>query len=413
MNNWKTYTLGKLVDIRRGASPRPVMDPKYFGGSIPWIKIGDATATPSRFIDSTKEFVTEAGKDKSVFLTKGSLVFSNSGSAAIPFILGMDGCIHDGWISFSNYNGINKLFLFYWLKTNTKYIRNLATGSVFINLNTTMVKDFKILLPSIEEQQHIAQILGSFDDKIELNLEINKTLEEMAIAFYKEWFVDFGPFKDGEFVDLELGPIPKGWEIISLSDIVQINNKSYKPFNYPENEFFHYSIPAFDEKNYPKIEFGKDIASNKTFINDKVILVSKLNPRIRRIWTVIPEDHYISFSSTEFINFQPRNIIDWGYINCYLRNELFYNEFLSHATGTTGSRQRVSPKETLNFKIILPQDQIRERFNDLSAPIFKLIVRNINENQDLIAIRDYLLPKLISGEVKVKNITRQTTTTAG
>jgi len=203
-------------------------------------------------------------------------------------------------------------------KKFTEWAMEGNTGTRMPRADWQALRKKMVLLPdNLNEQHSIAEILSSLDDKIELNLEMNKTLEEMAIAIYKEWFVDFGPFRDGEFVDSELGPIPKWGEVVNLSDIIQINNKSHKPFEFPTEKFFHYSIPAFDKGNYPKIEFGKDIASNKTSLNDEVILVSKLNPRIRRIWTVIPEDHYISFSSTEFINFQPKNIIDWGYIKYY------------------------------------------------------------------------------------------------
>jgi len=397
MNDWSKYKLGEVCDIIMGQSPKGNTY-NYIGNGLPLL---NGPTEFNEFHPIPKQCTIDPRKTANIndilFCVRGSTT-GRMNFADQPYAIGR------GIAAIRGKNNYTTKFIKYLIDYNLDQLLNITSGSTFPNLSKNDLFYFEALVPSSKVANTIASILSSLDDKIELNLEINKTLEEMVMAIYKEWFVNFGPFRDGEFVDSELGPIPKGWEVISLSDIVQINNKSYKPFNYPENEFFHYSIPAFDERNYPKIEFGKDIASNKTFINDKVILVSKLNPRIRRIWTVIPEDHYISFSSTEFINFQPRNIIDWGYINCYLRNELFYNEFLSHATGTTGSRQRVSPKETLNFKIILPQDQIRERFNDLSAPIFKLIVRNINENQDLIATRDYLLPKLTSGEIRVKEV---------
>jgi type I restriction enzyme S subunit len=171
-NDWKLVHLEDICRIRRGASPRPVGAPKYFGGLIPWIKIADATAEQGRWLSSTKEFVTEAGRDQSVFLKRGSLILSNSGTTGKPKFLAIDGCIHDGWLAFDEFSYISPLFLFYLLISHTDYLTHIADGSVQKNLNTGILKRLQVALPPLEEQQAIAHILGTLDDKIELNQQM-------------------------------------------------------------------------------------------------------------------------------------------------------------------------------------------------------------------------------------------------
>jgi type I restriction enzyme S subunit len=160
----------------------------------------------------------------------------------------------------------------------------------------------------------------------------------MAQALYKYWFVDFGPFRDGEFVDSELGPIPKGWEVVKLGDVVSIGSRTINLQNYPDEGFLHFSIPAFDAGRMPAIERGKQILSGKTLVDSNRVLVSKLNPRIYRVWTVFALKDQRAISSTEYINYIPKRSETWAFVNCYVRHERFINEFCSHATGTTGSR---------------------------------------------------------------------------
>lgn len=216
-NEWKNVKIDDICDIRRGASPRPII--KYVAEKgIPWVKIADATSANSRYISNTKEYICEEGKDKSVFIKKGDLILSNSATPGIPKFMGIDACIHDGWLLLNNFKQCNKMFLYYKLVNDREKLLCNANGSVFKNLKTDIVKNHIIKLPPLEEQEKIATILSCLDDKIELNNEMNKTLEEMAQSIFKRWFVDFEfpnddgqPYKSsgGEMVDSELGMIPR------------------------------------------------------------------------------------------------------------------------------------------------------------------------------------------------------------
>jgi type I restriction enzyme S subunit len=144
---WSVKQIKDFCKVRRGASPRPVGDPKYFGGDIPWIKIADVSKSPSPYLFSTKETVTEEGAKKSVHLPKNSLIISNSGTVGKPIFLTRDGCIHDGWLYFENLIEISQEFLYFHILTLTTHLNLIGDGTVQKNLNTTMVGEIKFVCP--------------------------------------------------------------------------------------------------------------------------------------------------------------------------------------------------------------------------------------------------------------------------
>jgi type I restriction enzyme, S subunit len=170
------------------------------------------------------------------------------------------------------------------------------------------LQNLQIPLPSFSEQKLIANVLSFFDDKIELNCQINKTLEQITQTLFKRWFIDFefpdengNPYKSsgGRMVDSELGEIPEGWEIGQIKNLVNHFKKSVKPQEEPEKLFHHYSIPAYDSGKVPEKEFGSEIMSNKFKVISNSTLVSKLNPETQRIWDVGHVDESLSVCSTE------------------------------------------------------------------------------------------------------------------
>ena len=215
---WKEVRLGDVCSIQRGASPRPIQ--KFISKEgMPWVKIADATGISSRYISSTSEYIIKEGISKSRIVHPGDLIVSNSATPGLPKFMAIEACVHDGWLIIRDLDGIDKVFLYYVFINIRRRLSNQANGSVFMNLKTDIVKDFVIKLPTLDDQRRIASILSSLDRKIELNNKINADLEEMAQAIFKNWFVDFEPFKDGKFVDSELGMIPEGWKVGKITDI--------------------------------------------------------------------------------------------------------------------------------------------------------------------------------------------------
>jgi len=218
-------------------------------------------------------------------------------------------------------NSIDPLFASFYLghPVVREWIVRHAHGATMPNLNTSILSDVPFVIPPYREQRAIAHILGSLDDKIELNRKMNQTLEAMARAIFKSWFVDFDPVRakaDGRdpglpfdlsaffpntFEASELGEIPKGWRVGTVQDIASLSRDSVNPSDFPEEQFFHFSIPAFDDGRVPKTELGAEIKSNKFIVTPDSVLLSKLNPRIPRIWLPTTDGPIRSICSTEFL----------------------------------------------------------------------------------------------------------------
>ena len=265
-----------------------------------------------------------------------------------------------------------------------------------------IIGDFNIKLPSLNVQHQIASILKSLDDKIEVNRRINDNLEQQAQALFKSWFVDFEPFKDGEFVESELGMIPKGWRTLCLRDIVEVSKKSVNPSKYPDTFFIHYSIPAFDNGMKPELQLGKDILSNKFTIMNKMTLFSKLNPRIKRVW-YIDEVKDNSICSTEFVPYRAKDVLFSSYVFSLINSNGFYDYVMSLVNGATGSHQRFHPDETLSYLIPF-NNEVVLNYSKIIEPILKTILKNRVESSRLSSLRDTLLPRLMSGELKINDI---------
>ncbi|HAU2307377.1 TPA: restriction endonuclease subunit S [Legionella pneumophila] len=158
--NWKKIKLGELCNIYRGGSPRPIQ--QYLGGTIPWIKIGDATKSDDIYLTSTKEKIIESGLSKTRLLQPGSLIFANCGvSLGFARILKIEGCIHDGWLAFDIKDSqLNQLFLLKALNQITKYFQGIAPDGTQPNLNTEIMKNFELIIPPIELQNTFEDIVS-------------------------------------------------------------------------------------------------------------------------------------------------------------------------------------------------------------------------------------------------------------
>jgi type I restriction enzyme S subunit len=269
-----------------------------------------------------------------------------------------------------------------------------------------------ISIPDKNTQTSITEILTSLDDKIELNNKINQELELLTQTLFKQWFVDFEfpnengePYKSsgGEMVDSELGEIPKGWEVGLLNKIASLDKGNVKPYENPEKQYFHYSLPDFDNGKKPSITNGKEILSSKYKITPFSILVSKLNPRIPRVW-IITDCNENSICSTEFQVIKPKKIEYFSFICTLCSSNTFFDSLKSKVTGTSSSHQRVNPNDIINYKFPIPKDDIILKFDSIISDIFIKKNNNIIENSSLILTRDTLLTKLISGELEINEI---------
>jgi len=279
-------------------------------------------------------------------------------------------------------------------------------GSVFGNARRDDLESLEIVWPAIQERCAIAAILGALDDKIELNRQMNQTLEAMARALFKSWFVDFKPFRDGGMEESPLGPIPRGWRMGTVNNIAVLRRQSITPSDFPNEFFDHYSIPAFDEGRMPKVVKGEQIKSNKFEVPNKAVLISKLNPRFPRVWLPSIGSSRRSVSSTEFLVALPKENYTPEYIYSLFGSASFFETFSTLVTGTSSSHQRVRPEDLLTMDTIISPKEATIGFTDAVRPSYERVKRNLYEASTLAAICDTLLPKLLSGEIRVTDAER-------
>jgi type I restriction enzyme S subunit len=317
------------------------------------------------------------------------------------------------------------LFVFYYLRSrygqNQLLSATSQTGVPAIASPTATLKNITIPLPPIKEQQAIACILGTLDDKIELNRQMNQTLEGLARAIFKSWFVDFDPVRakaedrdpglaaqlaelfSSSLVTSELGDIPEGWVVSTVSAIASICKEPLKPSDSPETKWEHYSIPAFDSGRAPAHELGSMIKSTKLRVPSDCVLVSKLNPQLPRVWHPNVQNTEAAVCSTEFIPFVPKKAHQRSFLYELMKSHTVQREIANGASGTTGSRQRVKAEDVASIPVVEPPDGLVHEFSQLVNPMQEKIGHATTESHTLGTIRDTLLPKLISGKLRVRD----------
>lgn len=249
------------------------------------------------------------------------------------------------------------------------------------------ISDYQLLLPPLPEQRAIAGVLSALDDKIDLLHRQNETLEALAQALFRHWFIE---------------QAQDDWDEIKLSYFADHYRENIEPYNRPLEIFFHYSIPAFDDGKRPKREFGSEIRSNKFQVKENSILISKLNPRFPRVWPLPGEIDKNSICSTEFQVVVPKKDEYYPFVYYFLKSKEFSNNLISYASGTSGSHQRVKPEDIFNSSLLIAnENQVINFSKSVSAFINKSFL-NSNQIQTLENLRDLLLPKLISGQVRVR-----------
>ena len=267
-------------------------------------------------------------------------------------------------------------------------------GTTIPSLRTETLNRLEFDIPELDYQKRVLSMLEPIDERIKLNTEINENLTEQARAVYQAWFIDYEPFG---------GEAPSDWHPSTLGQIAEMKTDSWSPAKNPDVVVEHYSIPAFDEQHYPVFEIASGIKSNKYILNSNSVMISKLNPDTKRIWRPMCLSAH-PVCSTEFIVYEAKKQEQRDYIYSILDSVPFLNHLCSHTTGSTNSRQRATPKSTLDFTLCLPPDSVIEDFCQIVTPMYDLIASNIVENQSLAKARDSLLPRLMSGELDVSDL---------
>ena len=299
-------------------------------------------------------------------------------------------------------------WLYYAIKHHK--LGEIDDGSPIPSTTRAAVYVRDVQIPPIKEQRAIAHILGTLDDKIELNRRMNQTLEAMARALFKSWFVDFDSVPPEDMQESELGLIPKGWRWVSASELIKFNpaEPMRKGTHAPYLDMA--ALPIAGSWPDPPIE--REFGSGMRFRNGDTLL-ARITPCLENGKTAfvqcLPED-VVAWGSTEFIVMRPKAPIPAQYAYLLARDTAFREHAIRSMTGTSG-RQRVQADSVAEFRVSSSANpKIWQVFADFVVPIFKSVKANAEAAQKFAQIRDTLLPKLISGELRVKDAERITET---
>ncbi|ATI12675.1 MULTISPECIES: restriction endonuclease subunit S [Acetobacter] len=314
-----------------------------------------------------------------------------------------------------------KFFLYYFMSPQfqEQIRKNTINGATVDRIPLKEFPSFKLELPPLDEQHTIASILGSLDDKIDLNRRTNETLEAMARALFRDWFVDFGPTRakmagEAPYLAPELWELfpdrlddegnPEGWQSWPLADLAILSKSSINPAQFSDEYFLHFSLPAFDKGMMPDLVKGEEIKSGKFSVSSNSILLSKLNPETPRVWMVTAhEEPYQRICSTEFMVLNPLQK-DWlALIYCACLSQPFRETLQGMVTGTSKSHQRVQPLAVMQTHLLHATDILMRQFDLTAQPLLAKMNFNRNESNTLAQLRDLLLPKLMSGEISIRD----------
>ena len=294
--------------------------------------------------------------------------------------------VSDNALSAKPKSNYDTKFLYYLL--NYINLNQYAEGSSHPLITQKLLNSINIFTTDDQiEQKAIAGVLSSLDDKIDLLHRQNKTLEAMAETLFRQWFIE-------EAED--------DWEEYQIKDFIQHIKISVQPQNSQQLLFTHFSIPSFDNNQKAQVEFGKEIKSNKYKVIENTILVSKLNPMTPRVWAVMNLHSPNSICSTEFQVLQPLDSNHFGFFFYLLKSNDVVSELGMAASGTSGSHQRITATDILNINFSVPNMTKINSFSQLVRGNLHKIDKNRESIKTLERFRDLLLPKLMSGEVRVE-----------
>lgn len=364
MSEWKEYKLGDLISIKYGKDHKGLNDgpyPVYGSGGV------------MRYADK-------------YLYDKESILIPRKGS--LNNIFYQDRAFWTVDTMFWSEIDTTKVFpKFLYYQLTLVDFENLNVGSAVPSLTIPIINDVDVSLPPLDEQKRIAGVLSSLDDKIDLLHRENATLEALAETLFRHYFIE--------------NPDPD-WKEGKVSDIAIHCKDSTNPQKHSNEIFLHYSIPAYDNGKRPTEEQGQNIQSNKYVIPQKSILFSKLNPhKDKRVWLMLDDVQPNAICSTEFQIVKPQNDQWLYFLYEWLTYKENYDEIASGVSGTSGSHQRIDSKVIFENGCPIVDDFTLEQYNTKVKPIFEKIKSNQQQEQTLTAQRDTLLPRLMSGEVKI------------
>ena len=406
MEEWKEYKLGDVAKLTTGF---PFDGHKYSKEGIRVVRGDNVTIGSLRWdSDKDKRWSENFDRASEFALSDGDIVIGMDGSRVgknraqvkqyeLPLLIAQRvACVRHNELS-------TQQFLYYHIFSDRfeQYIKAVQTGTSIPHVSLKQIGDFPVIVPSIKTQQRIASILSSLDDKIEVNRKINENLEQQAQALFKSWFVDFEPFKNGEFVESELGMIPKGWIIKSLSEIADyVNGLAMQKYR-PEDGEIGLPVLKIKELGQGGFDTNSELCSpsligEKYIINDGDIIFSWSGTLMVKIWC----------GGKCGLNQHLFNVVAKDYPNwfAYQWTRHHLDNFIRIAKDKAVTMGHIKRGELDKAKVLIPESHQMNTISDIMKPIHLQMISNEQESRRLAELRDTLLPKLMSGEINVNEI---------
>jgi type I restriction enzyme, S subunit len=418
LNNLKLFD---VIEVIGGGTPkRNVAD--YWNGDIDWLSVKDFN-TDGRYVHSADEKITTLGLNKSStkMLALGDLIISARGTVGCLAQLTKPMAFNQSCYGIRGKENLDNDFLFYFLKTKITELQKNSHGAVFDTITTNTFKILSINLPPLDEQKVTASVLGALDDKIENNRQMNETLEEMARAIFKSWFVDFDPVhakaagNAPAHMDADTAALfpssfsddglPVGWNQSALGDILTIKRGgSPRPIHdfYAPQGLAWTKISDATASNSPFIfgtkQFIKPEGLKKTVLLTKgeLILSNSATPGIPKFLDIEAciHDGWLYFPESELFS---KNYL-------YLLFLTLRKVFIAQGNGSVFTNLKTDIIK--NQVVYIPTKAVLNAFEDIVKPLFNCILHNSRNSNTLAELRDTLLPKLMSGEIRVKDAER-------
>ncbi|MDE0546345.1 restriction endonuclease subunit S [Microbacterium sp. C7(2022)] len=372
-DGWTRRRVEELVRVTRGASPRPINDWIAHEGT-PWVKISDATASRARVISATREFIRNEGRARSVVVHPGDLIVSNSATPGIPRFMGIEACIHDGWLLLRDLRGLDPSFMYYTIENDRSLLLEQGNGSIFTNLKTEILKRHQIAVPPLAEQQAIAEVLSALDDKIAANTALAERADELMHRTFRSMTAASEVPLSGtaDFVNgkaFTKGASGTGRVVVRIAEL-----------NGGISGSTVFSDAIVDDKHVARpgdilFAWSGSLTLHRWFRDEAIVN--------QHIFKVIPRDRYPAWLVYELVR---QKLVD-------------FKAIAADKATTMGHIQRHHLDEVVG----IPFSSEVDRLNPLMSALWGAALNAEQESRTLAATRDALLPQLMSGKLRVRD----------
>lgn len=409
---WKHYKMDELIEeISMGPFGSDVKKEFYVDNGVPILN--GSNLQGFKLQEDSFGYLTKEKADslKKCNAHRGDIIVTHRGTLGQIVYVPVDSKYDRYVISQSQFRFrckadlVDVQYLVYYFHTREGQYKILANASqVGVPALARATSTFRLIdikLPPLDDQRRIASILSSLDRKIELNNKINADLEEMAQAIFKNWFVDFEPFKGGKFVDSELGMIPEGWKVGCLGDMGAVvcgKTPSKSNSNYYGGDIPFIKIPDMHGNVF--VENSEDRLTEEGSLSQIKKLIPPYSLMVSCIATVglVSINTKPSHTNQQINTVIPHNKSALFYLYQHIKNN---EEFLKNMGRGGTTTLNVNTKSFSNIRLLIPSEIALEQFHGIVEGLFKKIEQNLHESRTLSLLRDTLLPRLMSGELEV------------